>query len=497
MAITLTSDERIALSRRLVKIPIEDIAFSTAKDNADSSQIIYQNVDDGNKEFFDFYSGIANQYDSEAAAIDGGTRATFDETDVQDSAVQADPNLFFPVSAPFNLFLNPYIVDEVNGVTTSTSTTGERTTITLAASAASPSGNGILQIEDILVNGFNYGTGTDTLAVAYSSGGTAIETTAPLGASVGQYLYLRDASKSCILVVTAVAGVDITVYPLTTFAGTIAIGSTISQAFAGFSAATRRSLSSGAPIQSILDALTTTGSNSLITKVLTWETDLNTELTALTANEDTRTTQTAQIAAAIASVNTALTAINTWQALSNTGAGGKFDDAPLAALISAANTRYTYTTTRLSQISTAVGSVVDNLDGTYTYGTIATDIYYQRYRWLDIRINRALGSLTRSVNSARGANSIQALIDNNDFLYTAYQTVIVATRFADDSTGTNQAEVDNATIFSTGDSCYVVSETVGELAVVIQDIASSILTFNIDIPVGYLKTDLSRIYKIV
>ena len=498
MPIILSQADRIAVSRRLVKIPVENAAYTTAKNNSDAAQLIYQQVDDANSDFSDFYLAIADNYDGEYTAITGDVKATFSDADIIDSAYQEDPNIFFPVSAPFNYFLIPMIGDEVNGVTTGLDQDSEGLSLDNPPSALSPSGNGILQIIDILTNGFNDAAGSETLDAGYTSGGTSIQTVGTLSTAAGEMLLVTGGGTACILVVNSVAGTTINVYPLTTFSGTIGAGGTVGKVFPAFSGADRRSLTASVgAYQDILDCLTTTGSNSLITKVTNWENSVVNQLTYLGDNEDDRATQISQIATATTNCNTAQTAINTWQALSNTGVGGKFDDTPLANLLSAANTKIAANTTRAAQITTAVGSVIDNGDGTYTFGTSEEDIYYRRYQWVDVRINRALGSLIRAINSGRGSTNLQALIDNGEFLYSEYSVIMTAAAFVNDADGTNKVELEDASIFARGDSAYVVCEVEDELPVTIQDVAGNILTLDIDIPIEYTSEELVRIYKIL
>lgn len=493
--IILSQDDRIAISRRLIKIPIENAAYLTAKANSDAAQAIYQKVDDANSDFSDFYIGIADNYDGEYQAVSGNIPATFDDSDIEDSAYQIDPNIFFPVSTPFNFFLIPKITDEVNGTATGVDNLSDAQAINCPPSVSSPSGNGLIQLIDILVNGFDYGASSETLDVLYASGGTSITTVGPLSTSAGEILLV---GSTCLLVVNSVAGNTINVYPLTTFSGSVSAGASVNKVFPGFSASNRRSLvASVGAYQSILDCLTTTGSNSIIQRVLDWESSVVDQLAFLSANEEDRAAQIAQIATAVTTNNTAQTAINTWQTLSNTGTGGKFDDTPINILLSAANTKDTFNTTRATQIQTALGSVIDNADGTYDYGITEEDIYYRRYQWVDVRINRALGSLIRAINSMRGSTNLQSLIDNGEFLYAEYSTVMTASALVEEPDGTNQIVVEDGSIFSRGDSCYVICEVTDELAVTVQDIAGNTLTLDIDIPIEYTTDELARIYKVL
>lgn len=495
MAITLTQDERIAASRRIVKIPTENASFTSAQTNATASSTIYGQVDNVNKEFFDFYAGIVANYEGEYLEVTSIAKKTFDESDIVASANREDPNLFYPRSDPFNYFLIPMITDEVNGVSDGSTNTKENNLIN--SDPIDGTGIGINQIIDILVNGFNYGAGTETLGATYSSGATLVVTAAPTVVSVGDYILISDASHAALAQATAIDGVNITVIPITTFTGTISLLGTVARAFTGFSQAVRQSLSTTAANQFILDSLTTSGTNALINKILAWETSISNQLTYLGNNDDDRSTQVTQIGSATTVANTAATAINTWQALSNTGVGGKFDNSPINTINTAANTKATAGLTRKTQIETALGSVVDNSDGTYTYGTASDAIYYQRYQWLDTRIDRAFGSLIRKLKAEKGASTLQSYIDNNNFLLNNYETVVVATLFSDDSSGVDSITVDDPSIFSTGDNVYVTSETKDEFVVVIQDIAGDVLKLNIDIPIGYNRSDLARIYKVL
>lgn len=497
--IVFNADDRKAVSRRLVKIPVENTAFAQAQTNTLADADIYLKVDHANKDYYDFYQGIVTAYETERASIDGVNAGEFNETDIHNSAAQTTGNYFFPTTAPFNTFLIPKIIARVNGGSATTLTPNETTKLSNPAAAVSPSSNGITQIISILRTGFNDGAGADTTSAIYNPGDLTVTLNAAIvGLVAGNRILVQGAAHSFIAVVISVggAGTILNIYPIT--APTVAIpgGASVSRVFGGFTQAERQALvASTAAQQDILDALTFVGLNSLSTLVANWKSLLVTELAQLNLNQDSRAPQLATIATAKVNVNTAITAINVWQALPGIAVGGRYDNGPLTALSNAITVRQGQFAGRVAEIVGALGSVVDNGDGTFTFGTSNTDIYYKRYQYLNTRINRAFGSLTRAVKLQNSNNSLQDFVDNNDFLLATYLQNMTASQFSKDADGMNKININDASGFSSSDSIYVISETQPELSGVIINISGNIITLNFDVPVGYNKLDLARIFK--
>lgn len=117
MAITWTPATRKAISRRIVKIPIENEAFDTSKSGLDDAIIAFQNVDNGNREWFDWYNDdICLHYENEKRYIDGLLLGQVIEQNLLDAANQTTYNIFFEKGADYNPYMYPKINYMVHGL---------------------------------------------------------------------------------------------------------------------------------------------------------------------------------------------------------------------------------------------------------------------------------------------------------------------------------------------------------------------------------------------
>lgn len=526
MPFTLTSDDRIAMSRRLVKVDNEIDFFTEASTNNTSDAAIFEQTDDMNKVFMDFYNDIAGAYEDEKRALNGTVAATFDESDVLASARETVGNIFYPndfdTGSPNNPNLIPGsvdtdvpsdgisdgLVDEVNGSTISTDSYYESNLINFPPVAAQNSGDGVAQLIDILTSGFTpSSSASTTLASDYTAGSGTMVVTSGTNIANGDYLLVTKTtgSLSALFMVKAGGGTTtLTVYEICAPTGNIVVpvlptpnDTTVVNTFSGFSNSDRQSLTASTAIQqNVLDRLTTTGTNCLINKVLSWETKVTDENTAISGNEEERVTQAGQLTSATSANTTTLGVINTWQALSNTGASGKFVNSSLSTLDTHVTSRITTVSTRLTQISTALGSVSDNADGTVTFSSDEA-IYPKRWSALNYRINRGMGSLKKKVGLEANTNMLDGMLDFLESSKTDYEGRMTATKFASNPDGSSQIEVVDASGFALDDAIYVVSETQAELSGTVRSINNNTVVLSFRVGTEYTLDELARLYKVL
>lgn len=513
----LNAADRKAMSRRLVKLDLEIEAMTTAQTNSGTAETVYDESDDMNKVLMDFYQGISASYEDEKRDLNGTVAATFTETDVQDSAAETYGNMFFPRvdgGTPNNPHLIPGtvdttvppdgitdgFVDSVNGITTSTDTDYEEVILTRLPGATAPSGNGLVELDDLLRSGFNFGAGSSALGAIYNIGDTAVTLALSIGTSPGEYIYIHNASNSLLAVVLTVGGggTNLTVYPIMDPGANIpALGSTVSRVFAGFTLAERNSLvASSAFNQDILDGLTTTGPNNLIAKVALWETKVDAENTSLAGNEEERAVKQAENAAAVVANNATKAVIDTWQAFSNTGVNGKFTDNGMNPLMTEVASRQGVVATRIAEIVDSLGLLTDNGDGTYSV-TSFDDIYPERYTMLNLRINRGMGTLKRKLNAQKSDTLLGQIVGMLQDSQIEYDSRMVATKLASNGDGTKKIEVKDGTGFSVNDTVYVVSETQGELSGSVRFINGNMIDLSFAVSSDYITDDLARLYKVL
>jgi len=513
MAITFDVTTRKSISRRIVKIPVENTAFGQAITNMNDAAATFLAVDDGNRAFYENYSNLTDRYENEIALKLGVQCGTILEADIQSGGQQAAGNMFFPTVPPYNMYSIPMIVPEVNGNnTTHPVIPFERGTINNPPLGADNTGNGIDQIVDILQNGFNFGGAATNTTAPYVPGAGVLIVAATVGFVAGQYIVVAGGGTSAVFLITAIVGLSLNVFEICAPDIALPGASGVGEVLAGFTQAERQTLVATVPaFQNILNSLTTVGANSLTTLILTvWDGLLTDQLTQLAANDDPRVVPVVNNAAEIGDCNNAQIAIATWGLLPDVGVGGRYDDVPLAAILALTAARDARITVRITivdpndtatwggQIITALGGVVDNGDGTFAAAAgDTTCVYYQRYFFINVRISRAFGTYSKSYRATQGEGTIQTILDNNTACLAQYQIAMIASKFVSNGDETIQLEIEDSTGFNLGDNIYIISEDVAEVLAVIQNVSGNILTLNIAVPITYTTRELARALRIL
>jgi hypothetical protein len=213
-------------------------------------------------------------------------------------------------------------------------------------------------------------------------------------------------------------------------------------------------------------------------------------------NDEERTAQIAQLASATSANNATLVVINAWQALTNTGASGKFVDSSLSTLDTHVTSRITTVSTRITQIATALGSVTDNGDGTVSFSD-ATAIYPNRWNAINFRLNRAVGSLKKKIGLEKNSTFLDGMIDVLESSKTEYESRMTASKLHSNANGTAEIEVEDSSDFAVNDAVYLVSETQAELTGTIRYITDNNIVLSFTVSSNYTISDLARLYKIL
>lgn len=522
MSLTLTSADRKAMSRRLVKIDNEILAFTTSQTNSGIDSAVYAETDDMNKTLMSFYNAIAASYETEKRALNGQVATSFIEQDVIDSANEIYGNLFFPRvdgGTPNNPHLIPGVADStvppdgvtegfvnaVNGGASSVDAAYEQNTVNNPPVGGANSGDGIIQLINVLKNGNTPGAvASTTLSSTYTAGSGTMGVTSGSNIANGDYIIAQGNASgvSGLFLVKSGGGTgSLVVYEIAPPSGDIVVPvgpntTAVTNSFVGFTNVERQNLVAtvDADLQNVLDGLTTTGPNNLISKVLVWEGKINSENTALSGNQEERTAQIAQNVTAVTNNNATKVIIDAWQALANTGAGGKFTDAGIAGISSEATARASVISTRIAQILDALGSVTDNGDGTFTFSA-DDDIYPQRYTMLNVRINRGLGTLKKVLSLNKANTLLQQILDILNDSKNEYDNRLLVTRLASNGDDTQRITVEDSSGFSLADTVFVISENLSELTGTIKFINGNVIDLSFKVSSGYLKSDLARFYK--
>jgi hypothetical protein len=167
----------------------------------------------------------------------------------------------------------------------------------------------------------------------------------------------------------------------------------------------------------------------------------------------------------------------------------------LAALQAALNNRLTFIGTRVSQLSTVLGSIVQDVSTGAI--TSSSGLYGQRYSFINLRLNTLGGSLTQ-LAQLNGASVAQdgiktTLIDTKNI----YESVLRASKFGAPANGTPIVHLVDTSFLSAGDTVYVASQGQEELLRAVKSVNGNAVTLNDIVPQKYRTTDNARLYKVL
>lgn len=455
----LSQADRIAFSLNIVSADDEIKNISAAQAQIQTEIDKLSALDAANKNLFDPYNILANGYQSEYTKLDGNTRTSITEQDIQDAAAKKIQNRFFPndtsVSVPS--------LTAFNNVWTKAPPFALGYGIGKNYQEVFP---GVVTKEEDLINAV-LGFITDTAAyqdIENTSGQTCTDGTC----SLPQYT----TSASCTL-----NGGIWTPGPDT--------------------------IGDYAPIHDLKD--------DMVAAVNALKSFLLTEVGTIVTNDPNTGNQT-QNNTAISNINTVIIpALNTWLAYadfntahgqttcvgffaynSNLLAPTKLHSTQLTALQTALNNRVSFVNTRKAQIGTVLGTVSQNVN---TGATTGSGIYFQRYGFLSLRLNAFTGTLTRlsGMSTATVAqDTIKASIRANQ---ATYFSILPTSIFAANANGTAVISLVDASFLSVGDVVYVYAENQEELVRGIKNINGNSVVLSDAVPTKYRISDKVRLYK--
>lgn len=478
---TLSQPDRIQISGEMVDLPQKVITAQNTQVQLDAVRADLQDQDDSLKIFFDKYNDIAMAYQEERRWLDGTTYTNVTNTDLHNAAQKFVGNKFYPTDGSWVNF-QPQKHASTEGLPTSESANDEIEIL------SEGSGN-LLFLIDFIINGQVSGVADDTLLASYSPGAGTMMVTAG-GQTPGNYILVEGGGFSGLFLVTASAGTTLTVTEVVPPNGTLPMTtSNVLENIPGFTNSERNTLTS-ALYQNVLTGL----SNLIISKVLTWETALNNQLTELNSNLDTRSPQASEITAAIADINNAIAVIDFWQALPNTGTllnDSKFTDNNLGDLETEANARLTFATTRATQITTALGSITQNPDGTFS----GSGIYHFRFIQIDLRINLAGGPLTEYYEKNIADIALDNIVTNATNRLATFGTELRTEPLSVNPVGTNVITVASTSGFAVSNTIFVMADSETELTGTITAINGLNITLSFTVPITYTLAKRARLYK--
>lgn len=480
----LTQPQRIQISGELIDIPATVAAAAATQAQLAGVKTDLQNRDGSVKIFFDKFNGIANAYQTERRWVDGTTYSTVVESDVQDAAQRKPGNKFLPTDGSWINF-PPKLHPSALGNPTTSSPDFE-----LNVFSKSFLLGGLTATIDFILNGQTSGVADDTLAVAYVPGSGTMEVTTG-GQTIGKLIIVEGGGFSGLFLVTAITTVTtLTVTEIVAPNGTLPMtSSNVMENITAFTNTERNTLVSTL-FQNVLTGLVA----KVAPAVLLWETAIDNQLTQLNANVDSRSPQAGEITASKADINNAKSIIDTWQALPDTGTlltDSKFVDSQLGALQSEVTARTSFSSTRNTQITTALGSVSQSGNGSFT----GSGIYHERFKQIDLRINAAGGPLTEFYEKGVADAALSQISSTATNTQSTYQSELKCEGLSANATGVNSVSVASVAGFAVSDTVFVVSDTQPEITGTITGIVGLVISLSFTVSNLYLKGEKARIYK--
>ena len=163
------------------------------------------------------------------------------------------------------------------------------------------------------------------------------------------------------------------------------------------------------------------------------------------------------------------------------------------ALKLAISDRKTFTTSRIGQLTSYLGDVIQDLGS----GAITTQsgLYGSRGLFYVLRLHILTGSLFKVKALEMGINAQESTKAANNAGGDAYMTLMVASKFKAPSMGVKIIHVLSSVGFSVGDDVWVVGDNQTELSGKIVGIGGSRIDLDFAVPQKYTPANFSRIYK--
>jgi hypothetical protein len=474
----LTQPQRTQISGEQLDIPLKVQAALDTQAQLAGVKADLLAKDGSVKIFFDKYNLQVDSYQNERRWVDGTTYSTVIESDITNAAQRAPGNKFLPGDGSWINF-QPKLHASTLGNPTTNSTNDELEIFTQ-----------LTFLVNFMLNGQISGVADDTVAVAYVPGNGTLEVTTG-GQTIGQLVIVEGGGFSGLFKITGITAVTkLSVIELVPPNGTLPMTtSTVKQNIVAFTNSERNTLTSTL-YQNVLTGLST----QITAQVALWETAIDNQLAQLNLNTDSRSPQATEITNAKNDINNAKSIIDTWQAWPNTGTLGndsKFVTVNLTPLQAEVTARTTYAGTRNTEITTALGTISQAGNGTYS----GSGVYHERFKQIDLRINAAGGPLTEYYEKNMADSALSQIVTTATNTQTTYNSELRTEKLTADGNGSNTVTVGSITGFSIGNTVFVVSDTQAELTGTISGISGMNIQLSFTVSNLYKIAERVRIYK--
>lgn len=170
----------------------------------------------------------------------------------------------------------------------------------------------------------------------------------------------------------------------------------------------------------------------------------------------------------------------------------KMSTVTVNALLSALNSRNSFITLRKTQIEGYLGTVNQDLG---TGDVTGSGLYYERWNFIQLRLNILGGSLFSLRGFERAQNAQDEQIANANTAKTTYELAIKCSAFSAPATNTQFISVKNSDGFMSGDTIFIIADDQPELTRTIESVDGNRLKLTQVIPANYRDSSFGRIYK--
>lgn len=442
MGLSFTDDQLRSVSGEVMAIPALLLSLADQKAKAIQGKADTQAKDNGNHAFFDFFRSTIDLYHTEKKHKDGVAKTSYLFQTLDDGAAQRPGNLHYPTS-PIWAQMKPKLIDSNNGLPTSPFSPYEIAQHPLITAKISE-----------LKTGFADGAVDTQLTTAYVMG-QDIEVD-DAGIAVGNRIVIDQGGVSLLATVLAVkppsttGAADLELNVLAPPSGALPLGARVRNFHPGFTNNEREGLS--VPYAPEVLAY---WSSELFSLAGIWETTLDGQMTPLNTI-DAGGAENTQRDAEKNSITTAKSAIDTWQAAPATGAGvGRYGNTALAPLEAQVAARTAAAPARITEITTALGSVSQAPNGDFS----GAGHYFSLFKWIDIRATKAGGTLFSFYNFDLIVVFIDAKIVTATNQKAEYDSKMVVKKLTEDPDGTAFIKVDDPAGLSISDAVKIVDDS--------------------------------------
>jgi len=451
---TLTQDERIQITRKIVVIPQENALASNQKGEIDKSKLIAQTKDDAHKKLVEETNILLHDYQKERNTYDGNSRTELVEQDFLDSANKVKNNPFFP-----------------NDPSTPTASLPDGVWIKMKPFAYTKA------IGKNFDETFSTVTKEQDLIDAVNTKIAEMEAYTDVGRSTGQKCQ----------------------------PGFCSLPAYTTQSECELNGET------WTPESIVTDPLIQTTSSELTAAIQAWEDFINTTH-GLVVSTDTDPTRSTENNTSRANITSTISIINAWQALSDfdtahgqttcAGFAGidvltldptKYRSAELQVLKDELGSRVTYISVREGQLDGHLGSITQDINTGEI--TSSSGFYGNRFGFISLRLHLLSGSLTEVMGYDQAADIQDEMISENNNIANTYTSVLKTVLFRSPGAGTNVIHVMDASEFQMGDNVYIVADEMDEISATISNINNNTVYLSVNVTSKYSKDINARLYK--